>query len=60
MFVPFTVLLLIFIVVLFKILPETKGKTIEQISMLFNKDLAYMSSQGQSDAIDGRGTFTQL
>ena len=51
-FIPFTVLLAIFILSLYFLLPETKGKTIEEITAGFEKKKTHSTS------IDTKPTLT--
>ena len=58
-FLPYTAFLAFFFVFLYKTLPETKGKTFEEISAIFSKDKNAVTPSGDSLGLDSKYlTFT--
>ena len=53
-FLPYTAFLAFFFLFLYKTLPETKGKTFEEISAIFSKDKNTMTPSGESLGSDNK------
>ena len=48
-FLPFTIILVILLLILFNYLPETKGRSVQDIEALFQVDKAWKKSIGRQD-----------
>ena len=58
-FLPYTAFLAFFFVFLYKTLPETKGKTFEEITALFSNDMNVVAPSNESLGLDGKySSFT--